>query len=92
MTLIRPAKLAIGLWMLLAVVVFNVTYDWEVRAANHAFVHSQRVRQQQGQPPISINDGFRPVVRAAAAHSAVWLVLIAATGAAGVAVAGRRAT
>jgi hypothetical protein len=78
-----------GLWVVLAIVVFNVTFDWEVRSANHAFVSSQLVRQQQGQPPISINDGFRPVVRAAAGHSAVWLVSIAVAGIAATITAGR---
>ena len=76
----RPAAVAIGLWILLAIVVFNVTYDWQTRAAGHAFVQSQLARRQQGEPIISINDGFRPMVREAAANSAVWLVLIAAAG------------
>ena len=78
-----------GLWLLLAIVVFNVKFDWDVRAANHAFVRSQIVRHQQGLPTLSINDGFRPMVRAAARQSAMWLVAIAAAGAAAT-VAARR--
>ncbi len=35
-------------------------------------------RQRQGLPTLTINDGFRPMVRAAARRSAVWLVVIAA--------------
>ena len=88
----RPAEVAVGLWILLAIVVFSVTFDWETRAAGHAFVRSQLARRQQGQPIISINDGFRPMVREAAGHSAVWLVLIAAAGIAATAVAGKQAT
>ena len=65
----------------------NVTFDWESRVAGHAFVQAQLLRQQQGQPTISINDGFRPMVRTAARHSAVWLVVIAAAGIAATAVA-----
>ena len=76
----QRVKLAIGLWILLAIVVFSVRFDWETRAAGHAFVSSQVARKQQGQPAISINDGFRPMVRAAAGRSAVWLVAIAAFG------------
>ncbi len=82
-------QLSISLWMLLAVVVFSVTFDWQTRAAGHAFVQSQVERRQQGQPTMSINDGFRPMVRAAAGHAAVWLVVIAAGGTAATVAASR---
>jgi hypothetical protein len=78
-----------GLWLLLAIVVFNVKFDWDVRAANRAFVRSQIARHQQGLPTLTINDGFRPVVRAAAQRAAVWLVVIAVAGC-GAAAAARR--
>jgi hypothetical protein len=85
----QPVKAAVGLWLLLAVVVFNVTFDWQTRAAGRAFVQSQRVRHVQGLPTLTINDGFRPMVRAAAWQSAAWLVLIAAAGSAATALAAR---
>jgi hypothetical protein len=75
-----PAKLALGLWLVLAVVVFNVTFDWQVRASNHAFVRSQLVEYRKGLPVPTINDGFRPRVRAAAGRSALWLALISTGG------------
>jgi len=84
------SRVAIGLWILLAIVVFSVRFDWETRAAGHAFVRSQLARQRQGQPAISINDGFRPMVRDAARHAAVWLLVIAAAGTAAATVAGKR--
>ena len=84
-----PVRLAIGLWLLLAAVVFNVKFDWDARQANHAFVRSQIVRHQQGLPTLTINDGFRPMVRAAAQRAAVWFAVIAAAGAAATAVAAR---
>jgi hypothetical protein len=74
------ARIAIGLWILLAIVVFSVTFDWETRVSAHTFVREQLARQEQGQPPVSINDGFRPMVWAAARHSAVWFVAIALAG------------
>jgi len=86
----KSVKVAAGLWILLALVVFSVTFDWETRAAGHEFVHAQLARQRQGQPPISINEGYRPMVRAAARHSALWLVLIAAAGTAATTVAGKQ--
>ena len=76
----RKRTWAIGLWLLLAIVVFNVRFDWQTRAANHDFVRSQLARQQQGQPLPTINDGFRPMVRQAALDSSVWLVLISVGG------------
>lgn len=78
-----------GLWLLLAVVVFNVKFDWDVRAANHAFVRSQIVRHQQGLPTLTINDGFRPMVRDAARRAAVWPAVIAVAGGAAAAAARR---
>ena len=85
----QPARVAMAAWFVLAIVVFNVKFDWEVRAANRAFVQSQIVRHQQGLPTRSINDGFRPMVRDAARHAAVWLAAIAVAGTAATAVAAR---
>ena len=76
-------------WFVLAIVVFNVKFDWDVRAANRAFVQSQVVRHQHGLPTLTINDGFRPMVRDAARHAAVWLAAIAAAGTAAIVAAGR---
>jgi hypothetical protein len=83
------ARVAMALWFVLAIVVFSVKFDWDMRAANHAFVQSQIVRHQQGLPTLTINDGFRPMVRDAAQHAAVWLAAIAAAGTAATAVAAR---
>jgi hypothetical protein len=78
----QPVKLALGLWLVLAVVVFNVTFDRQVRLANYAFVASQLTLYRQGLPLPTINDGFSPVVPAAARRSALWFALISITGAA----------
>ncbi len=71
-----------ALWVLLALVVFNVTFDWNTRMAGHAFIRQQLDRQQRGQKVVTINDGFRPMVRQAALDSSRWLVLITLSGAA----------
>ena len=86
-----PKRMAVGLWLLLAIVVFNVRFDWQVRMAGHAFVRSQILRHQQGLPTLSINEGFRPMVGSAAREAALCLVLIAATGTAAT-MAARRST
>jgi len=69
----EQVRLAMALWFVLAIVVFNVTFDWNVRAANHAFVRSQLVRHQ----------------RDAARHAAMWLAAIAAAGTAATVLANR---
>ncbi len=83
-------RVAIGLWIVLALAVFSVVFDWQTRAAGHRFVQSQMLRHRQGQPAISINDGYVPQVREAAAGAAVWLVVIAVGGSAASAIAGAR--
>ena len=77
----RSARWALGLWFLLAIIVFNVRFDWNSRMAGHAFVTSQIARQRHGEPLQTINDGFRPMVRQSAIDASKWLVLIAAAGA-----------
>jgi hypothetical protein len=86
----RPARIAMALWFLLAIVVFNVTFDWNTRMAGHAFVQSQIAARQQGLPLQTINDGFRPMVRAAALDASKWLALIALGGVAAVMLADSR--
>ena len=85
----KLVKASIALWFVLALAVFNVTFDWESRLAGHAFVASQLARQRQGLPTLTINDSFRPMIRTAASNAAVWLVLIAAGGATASLLAGR---
>ena len=41
---VHSRRWAMGLWLLLAIVVFNVRFDWQTRMAGHAFVRSQIVR------------------------------------------------
>jgi hypothetical protein len=50
--------------------------------AGHTFVRLQHERHTQGQATLSINEGFRPMVRQAGLDAATWLILIAASGSA----------
>ena len=76
----RSARWALGLWLLLAVVVFNVRFDWNTRMANYRFASAQIAAHQQGLPVQTINEGFRPMVRQSAVEAGRWLALIAAAG------------
>ncbi|MGE0863089.1 MAG: hypothetical protein AB7P34_04235 [Vicinamibacterales bacterium] len=76
----RKAGIAIGLWAVLAFAVFNVTFDWQTRTAGLAFAGEQVRRHTAGLPVATINEGFRPMVRAAAVRSSGWLGLILGAG------------
>ena len=80
-----------ALWLLLAIVVFSVTFDWKTRMAGHAFVAAQIAHRKQGEPVQTINEAFRPMVRQAALEAGQWLVLIASAGAVLTLAAGKRA-
>lgn len=87
-----PARIALALWVVFAVAVFSVTFDWQTRKAAWQFMAQQTERRAQRQPVATIEDGFRPMVRTAAAQASVWLLLILATGTGAVLVASRRTT
>ena len=76
----RRARLAIALWAVFGFAVFNVTFDWQTRTAGLAFAGAQLRRHAAGVPVVTINDGFRPMVRAAALRSSGWMALILGTG------------
>jgi hypothetical protein len=78
-----------ALWVLLGLVVFNVTFDWQTRTSGLLFAGAQLQRQRLHQPLPTIEEGFRPMVRQAALASSRWLVLIVVTGGVLVASAGR---
>ena len=76
----KPARVAIGLWAVFAFAVFSVTFDWQTRKAGLLFAGNQVRRHAAGLPVVTINEGFRPMVRSAALRSSAWLGLILSTG------------
>ena len=85
----KQVRLAMGLWAALALIVFNVTFDWQTRMAGLEFAGAQLRRQAAGQPLPTINEGFRPLVRAAALRSSGWCGLLLAAGVLATAAASR---
>ena len=86
----RPVRLAFSLWLLLAAAVYSVTSDRQTKAAGRAFAHDQLARFQRGERLLTLNQGFRPRVRAIAARSGALALAIAGTGAVAAAWAVRR--
>ena len=88
----KPVKWSLALWSVLALAVFSIIFDVKTRVAGFDFVASQAARRAQGAPLDTIDHGFRPRVRAAAAESASWLLLVLVGGTGATLVAARRAT
>ena len=85
-----PVKVALALWAVLAIAVFSVTFDWQTRQAAWQFMAEQAERRTQGRQLATIEEGFRPMMQAAARQSATWLLLILAGGTVAILIAARR--
>jgi hypothetical protein len=59
-------------WLVFGFVTWNVVFDRRVAVAGAAFTREQTLNHQQGRPLVSIEDGFSPSIRAAAAGATVW--------------------
>jgi hypothetical protein len=65
---------------LVAFVVWNLTFDYQLRRAGDAFVAQQLASWARQQPPALIRDAFRPRVVRAAAISTMAAGLVAGGG------------
>jgi hypothetical protein len=65
---------------LVAFVVWNLTFDFQLRRAGDAFVAEQLADWARQQPPRLIRDAFRPRVAQAAMMSTAAAGLVAGTG------------
>ncbi len=65
---------------LVAFVVWNLTFDYQLRRAGDAFVTEQLATRARQQPPALIRDAFRPRVAQAAVISTVAAGLVAGAG------------
>lgn len=63
-----------------ALITWNVTFDYQLRAAGDVFVADQMARYVRGEPPVLIRDGFRPRVGQAALTSSGLAALVLAGG------------
>ena len=86
----RPRRIEIVCWAAFAFVAWNVAFDREVAVAGSEFARQQILRYGQGQPVQSIGDAFTPHVRSAALMATGWAGLVAAAGAAVIALGSRR--
>ncbi len=83
-------RVVIALWLVFAVVAWNVIFDRLVWTAATDFTRDQVVRYQAGTPVTSIHDGFSPRVRIAAWQASLWTLPIVVAGVAAVLISFRR--
>jgi len=85
----RAARLALFLWIVWAVVTWNVVFDHAIVAAGRAYIHAAAVAARDGAPYARMDDWMRPAVarglRAASASAGAILLI----GLAGIRAAGR---
>jgi hypothetical protein len=86
----RPSWVAVALWLVFAIVVFNVIFDWQTRMAGYAFVDAQQASRVRGLPLATLEEGFRPMVGMAAARASMWALLAIGIGVSAIAVAAKR--
>jgi hypothetical protein len=79
MSVPRPVRLAVILWLLFAFAVWNVIFDRTLVLAGRRYVWAATVAAQQGGPFLRIDDWMRPAiasgVRVASAVSGAIVVL-----------------
>ena len=70
-----------ALWGGFALVTWNVMFDRYVMGSAIEFTRVQVVRYQNGEPLLSIHEGFSPRLRDAALQASLWVAPIVAAGA-----------
>lgn len=82
-------RLAIALWLGLAVVTWNVVFDRAVWLAAAAFTRDNVERHQRGEALPTIEAAYRPQVWQAALHASAWAAGVLVLGAVAINAAGR---
>jgi len=72
--------MAVGLWLVLALVVWQMIFDDYTKMAAYRFATTQMQAHAQGQPVTSMAGGFRPMVTAAAWRAGAWAAGVALSG------------
>ncbi|MEP7307156.1 MAG: hypothetical protein ABJA98_16715 [Acidobacteriota bacterium] len=68
-------RVAVGLWIVWAVVVWNVVFDHTIEIAGRAYLRAAAMAAQAGGPYARIDDWMRP-----AAASGLWIATASAAG------------
>lgn len=83
-------RIAVGLWLALAFVTWNVVFDRAVWQAAARFTRENVERHERGAPLPTINEAYRPAVPQAAWSASAWAGGVLVVGAVAINAAGRR--
>jgi hypothetical protein len=75
----HPARVAAALWIVLAVIVWNAVFDYQIVVAGRLYVHAAAAAAQAGSTYARVDDWIRPATTrglwlASAAAGAILLV------------------
>jgi hypothetical protein len=82
-------RLAIGLWLALAFVTWNVVFERQVSLASARFTRDNVERHLRGDEVPTLDAAYRPHVRVAAQSASLWAGGVLAAGAVTLGLAGR---
>lgn len=81
--LTRTRLLALALWLVLAIVVWNSVFDEAVNEAAHRYIATAIEASRAGQPLVSMDAIMRPAIVHGAWAATAWGLLTVAIGIAG---------
>lgn len=86
----RTVRLAVGLWIALACVVWNVFFDRVLVVAGRQYVHAAMLAARASEPYLRVDDWMRPAISRAGWGATGAALVPLAIGLLGVALAVRR--
>ncbi|MGH9373138.1 MAG: hypothetical protein ACRD15_16580 [Vicinamibacterales bacterium] len=88
---IRPARLAVAIWVLIAIVVWNGLYDLRITLGVRDYLLKAALHDAGRGPAVVMSDAMRDTVRDAVLVASLWGAIILIAGILTVRVVGRRA-
>ena len=80
MTRTRARRLAIALWLVMAVVVWNGLYDLRITLGVREYLMKQALHDAGRGPEVTISDAMHETVRDAVQVASLWMAIIFAAG------------
>jgi hypothetical protein len=91
MTLARARRLAIALWIAMAVVVWNGLYDLRITLGVRDYLMKQALHDAGRGPAVTISDAMRQTVRDAITVATLWSLIVLGAGLGSVTIVSRAA-
>lgn len=86
----RKVRIAVVLWIVFGVVVWNVIFDHHVSTAAGRYVYEATLAFRGQAPPVTMDSVMRPAIARGVQSASIWGGLIVAVGLAAVAFGARR--